>query len=102
MKTYLYALSVFVTVAFFLGGCRSTITNLTSEQIPQNPSGIYSLRMKPDVTEEKAVPGSYRAEVVIDGQAHPMEREVPEGNVYTYDYAIPQGRSQAKYYYLVN
>ena len=102
MKTYLYTFSLFVTVALSLTGCRSTITNLTSEEVPQNPSGIYALRMKPDIPQEKAVPGSYRAEVVIDGQAHLMEREAPEGNIYVYDYVIPQGRSQAKYYYQVN
>ena len=41
------------TFALFLAGCGSTIVNMTSDTIAENPSSIYTItaRVKPNETE---------------------------------------------------
>ena len=90
------------TLALLLTGCSSTIVNMTSDTIAENPSSIYTItaRVKPNETE--LVKGSLRVQIVIDGQIHPMEKSPLGDGLYEFDYRMPAGRTDATYYLLVN
>ncbi|MBO7521361.1 MAG: hypothetical protein J6T16_03880 [Opitutales bacterium] len=89
--------------AFALAGCASTITNLSPEKFPQNPSGIYTLSMRAHINDGGVVKGSVKPFIVIDEQILPM-REIssrPSDRMYEFDYTMPKGRKDAKYYYIL-
>ena len=90
------------TFALFLAGCGSTIVNMTSDTIAENPSSIYTItaRVKPNETE--LVKGSLKVQIVIDGQIHPMVKSPLGDGLYEFDYRMPAGRTDATYYLLVN
>lgn len=89
-------------LALLLSGCSSTIVNMTSDTIAENPSQIYTItaRVKPNETE--LVKGSLKVQIVIDGEIHPMTRSPLGDGLYEYDYHMPAGRTEATYYLLVN
>jgi len=89
-------------LALLFGGCRSTIVNMTSDTIAENPSSIYTItaRVKPNPTE--LVKGTLKVQIVIDGQIHPMDVSPLGDGLYEYDYRMPAGRTEATYYLLVN
>ncbi len=85
-----------------LVGC-SSITNLSPEKFPQNPSGIYTLSMRTHINDGGIVKGSVKPYVVIDEQTLPM-REIssrPSDRMFEFDYSMPKGRKDAKYYFVV-
>lgn len=85
-----------------VAGC-SSITNLSPEKFPQNPSGIYTLSMRAHINDGGVVKGSVKPFVVIDEQTLPM-REIssrPGDRMYEFDYNMPKGRKEAKYYYIL-
>ena len=90
------------TLALLLTGCSSTIVNMTSDTIAENPSSIYTItaRVKPNATE--LVKGSLKVQIVVDGQIHPMEKSPLGDGLYEFDYHMPAGRTEATYYLLVN
>lgn len=91
-----------VTAATFISGCRSPITNVTSQTLPENPSQIYTIttRVKPrELWHDK---GPVRVQIVIDGQIHEMRRSTFADDIYEYDFAMPAGAQEAAYYILLN
>ncbi len=90
------------TLALLLGGCTSTIVNMTSDTVAENPSSIYTItaRVKPNETE--LVKGSLKVQIVIDGQIFPMQASSLGDGLYEFDYHMPAGRTEATYYLLVN
>lgn len=101
MNAKLIPSATLAAAAFLIGGCASQITNLTNEEVPRNPSGIYTLTMKTNVEEGKVVEGSYQPRIVIDGETYPMVPAGIGGNTYDYEYRMPPGREEARYYYLL-
>jgi len=85
--------------ALALAGCETGVKNLTSEQVPANPSGIYTLHMSAELQEADVVDDSLQPSIVIDGQRRPMQPSGLGPRVYEYDYKMPPGRSTARYYY---
>lgn len=90
------------TLALVLTGCTSTIVNMTSDTVAENPSSIYTItaRVKPNETE--LVKGSLKVQIVIDGQIHPMVASPLGDGLFEFDYHMPAGRTEATYYLLVN
>jgi hypothetical protein len=88
--------------ALLLGGCNTRINNLTSEKVPQNPSGIYRLTMSASIPDASVVDDSMEAFVVVDGKRREMTRSDSGDPIFHYDYAMPPGRSSASYYYILN
>jgi hypothetical protein len=82
-----------------LAGCNLTVTNLTPETVPANPSQTYtitaSFRPSSQVDDESIVP-----RIVIDGQAHNLTRSAVGINIWEFDYMIPAGRESASYYFI--
>lgn len=85
-----------------LTGCGPTISNLTQERVPQNPSGIYTLSMRLQNIEPDAIRDTIEPKVVIGGQARPMRTSGVAADVYEYDYEMPQGATEANFYYEVD
>lgn len=89
-------------LALLLTGCGSTIVNMTSDTIAENPSQIYTItaRVKPNTTQ--LVKGSLKVQIVIGGQIHPMSASPLGDGLYEFDYHMPAGQTEATYYLLVN
>jgi len=85
----------------FLAGCNITITNLTPEQLRENPSQLYTITTRVTPTSRDLDRSSIQVSAVIDGQDQPMRKGTLAGDVYEYDYPLPAGRDEAAYYILV-
>lgn len=95
--------SAAVAAALFLvSGCSVKIANLTPETIPTNPSGIYTLSAKAQLDNEAVDRSSVQAFVVIDGERLPMTPSEMGAGFFEYDYAIPENRDGARFFYVVN
>lgn len=92
------------TVATLLfSGCASvTITNLTSDTVPANPSQIYTITASFHPNTNSIVPDTLKPRIVIDGQSYPMTQAVAGGDVWEFEYQLPAGRTNATYYFLIN
>ena len=79
------------------------IKNLSPKVFSENPSGTYSLRMSVNTSMFSLVRGILSAYIVIDGNIYPMTRIDKEGRkiIFEYDYKLPKGQNQARYYYKV-
>lgn len=103
MKAKLIRTLTLLALTFAFTGCvEMTLSNLTPKRTPQNPSGIYTLTMKPEIRDANAIKESFRAYVMIDGEKHPMTKSSIGSNVYEYEYTMPSGRSEAKYYFVMD
>lgn len=86
-------------LSLLLCGCKTTFTNLTPQQVPQNPSGIYTLSFAAKIGESDVAKDSIEGFITIDGERHPMRETSPGSRVFEYEYAIPQNRQHATYFY---
>lgn len=89
-------------LALFLAGCSTTIVNMTSDTVAENPSSIYTITARVKPPQADFVPNSLKVQIVIDGQIHPMVASSLGDGLYEYDYRMPSGRTDATYYLLVN
>jgi hypothetical protein len=82
-----------------LTGCNMTITNLTPETVPQNPSQIYTITasFRPSRQVESA---SISPRIIIDGQSHAMTHSTVGSDIWEFDYQLPAGRMTASYYFI--
>lgn len=102
MNSKYFLLPVVAFLAIIVSGCGPTITNLTSERQPQNVSGIYTLSMAVTNDDGNVIEESFAPHVVVDGSKRPMRPSNVGKNVFEYDYAMPEGRNAARYYYLLD
>lgn len=85
-----------------LSGCEEVrITNLTPSTLPENPSQTYTFSARITPKASGYVKGSLRPDIVVDGQVHRMQPSQLGQDIYEFDYQIPAGRTEVKYYYLV-
>ena len=93
---------VYATGLFLLSGCGDlTLTNLTPNKIPKNPSRIYTLSLDAQVNNGSVARDSVKAEIVIDGNTYQMEKSEAGKDIWEYDYRLPGDRRGAKYFYKV-
>lgn len=102
MNLKFIVLAVVASATLFLTGCGPSITNLTSERVPQNASGIYTISMTVSKDNGSIIDESLAPKVVIDGKTQPMQRSEIGTRIFDYDYAMPEGRDQARYYFLLD
>ncbi|MFT4901468.1 MAG: hypothetical protein ACI81V_000741 [Lentimonas sp.] len=88
-----------IIAASGLVSCSIKIDNMTPAKVPANPSGIYTLSARPNISNEAVDPGSLALHVIIDGKKHSMLPSDIGSNYYDFDYAIPDGRNNARFYY---
>jgi len=88
-----------IATLLLLAGCNLTITNLTPDTVPANPSQIYTITasFRPARQVEDA---SIKPRIIIDGQAHPMSRAQVGVDIWEFEYQLPAGRSSAQYYFI--
>lgn len=102
MKIRCFLCVLAIAAVAVLSGCRSTIQDLTPNRLQENPSGIYTFRMKTDFQQTNVVDGSVHPKIVINGETYPMKRNPGLGkNIWEFDYRVPRGQSEVKYYYIV-
>ena len=100
MKAKLISIFVPLTVILLLGGCTTSLVNLTPKRVTQNPSDIYTISLSAQISDASVIEKSFKAWIVIEGEKHEMTRnEDKEGRIFEYDYKMPPNRSEAKYYY---
>lgn len=101
---FLHASRIFpaIAVAFLLllAGCNFTITNLTPDTVPQNPSQIYTITASFHPTSKRVVTSSISPRIIIDGRSYPMSKSNVNGDVWEFDYQLPVGRTNASYYFI--
>ncbi len=85
-----------------LSGCNFTITNLTPDTVPQNPSQIYTITASFRADSNRVVRSSIQPRIIIDGQAYKMTQSDVRGDIWEFDYQIPAGRAAASYYFICN
>lgn len=101
-KAKKFIASCLSALALISTGC-SGLTNLTPERVPENASRVYTLSMSAYINDGSVVQDSIKPFVVIDEQTIPMKeiKDMKYDRLYEYDYTLPKGRKDAKYYFLL-
>lgn len=85
-----------------LTGCQTmTITNMTPDNVPANPSQIYTITATFVPGARNIDPASIAPRIVIDGQIFPMNKSTAAASVWEFEYQLPAGRTSASYYFIV-
>jgi hypothetical protein len=93
--------AIILACAGFLTGCKTAFHNQTPSSIPRNDSGLYTFVVEVDVPRANLIRGSERAIIVINNETFAMQRVDAAKPRFTFDYRIPPGTSEARYYYEV-
>jgi hypothetical protein len=88
-----------VLMLFLVAGCNLTITNLTPDTVPQNPSQIYTITASFRANSQVET-ATIRPRIIIDGQAYAMNRSPVGVDIWEFDYQLPAGRTSASYYFI--
>lgn len=84
-----------------LTGCETVkLTDLTPQTMVENPSNIYTFSLR--VAPRSNTVTSLEPRIVIDGQNHGMKKSPLGEGLYDFEYQVPAGRDQLRYYFLVN
>lgn len=91
-----------LALVFFSSCNQPTFINLTSQNISQNPSGIYTLQTEVDVQDRKIVGNSIEVKAVVGGDTIDMVQDPVNPSLWSCDYKLPAGFDEATYYFQVN
>ncbi|HUG09922.1 MAG TPA: IPT/TIG domain-containing protein [Opitutaceae bacterium] len=94
-------LAALVVLAAALPGCKSPITNITSQTVPENPSQIYTITTRIKPLQKWKSESNLRVQIIINGQAHDMRQSTFADDIYEYDFQMPPGVTEAAYYVLM-
>ncbi|WP_415907140.1 IPT/TIG domain-containing protein [Oleiharenicola sp. Vm1] len=87
---------------WLLTGCQvMTITNMTPDNVPANPSQIYTITATFKPASFSIDEASIKPRIVIDGQIYPMTKS-SAAELWEFDYQLPAGRTNANYYFIVS
>ena len=90
----------FTLIIAFLTGCKQpSFINLTSTNISQNPSGIYTLQTEVDIQDRLINRDTVKVFAVVGGETIPMVQDPLNTNLWSCDYKLPQGFDEATYYF---
>ena len=85
----------------FLTSCNQpSFINLTSGNLSQNPSGIYTLQTELNIQDRKVNQDTIQVSAVVGGDTIPMVKDPVNPFLWSCDYKLPQGFDEATYYYL--
>ena len=96
-----YFLLPFTAISFLLGGCASTLTNLTPLNIPENPSSIYTFSVATKIWQSNIDKDSVKTTIIINGQEQKMKLSNIGDNVYEFDFNMPRDMNEVGYYYVL-
>ena len=96
-------LSLFAIVSaslWMLSSCRQPhFINLTSKNISQNPSGIYTLQTELDVQDRGVKVETLEVFAVVGGERLVMVQDELNPELWSCDYKLPAGFDEATYYF---
>ena len=85
---------------WLITGCKQPhFINLTSTNISQNPSGIYTLQTELDVQDRGISNETLEVFAVVGGEKLPMIQDELNPALWSYDYKLPGGFDEATYYF---
>ena len=88
---------------FFLSSCnRPSFINLTSSNLSQNPSGIYTLQTEVDLQDRKILSETVEISAVVGGESITMIQDPVNKSLWSCDYKLPSGFDEATYYFQAN
>ncbi|MBL9215171.1 MAG: cell surface protein [Opitutaceae bacterium] len=102
---FLHASRIFPAIAaalllLVLAGCNFTITNLTPDTVPANPSQIYTITASFRPESGQIERDSIEPRIIIDGTSYKMHRSSMGADIWEFDYQLPAGRASATYYFI--
>jgi hypothetical protein len=84
----------------FLTSCNQpSFINLTSSNLSQNPSGIYTLQTELDIQDRHVNQDTIEVFVIVGGDTIPMVKDPVNPFLWSCDYKLPRGFDEATYYY---
>jgi hypothetical protein len=84
----------------FLTSCKQpSFINLTSSNLSQNPSGIYTLQTELDIQDRQVDKDSIEVSAIVGGDTIPMIKDPVNPFLWSCDYKLPQGFDEATYYF---
>jgi hypothetical protein len=83
-----------------LAGCNLTITNLTPDTVPANPSQIYTITAAFHPKSSQIASETISPSIIIDGSVYKMTKSTAGGDLWEFEYQIPAGRTSASYYFI--
>jgi hypothetical protein len=96
-------LSAVLIAVLALTGCQTLmITNMTPDNLPANPSQIYTITASFEPGSRTIDPATIQPRIIIDGQSYPMSRNRAADNLWEFEYQLPPGRTSAAYYFIVS
>ncbi len=85
-----------------LTGCNLTITNLTPETVPANPSQIYTITARFEAKSRSIITSSIQPRIIIDGQSYNMTKASAGTDLWEFEYQLPASRPNAHYYFIAD
>jgi hypothetical protein len=88
---------------WFLSSCRQpNFINLTSKNVSQNPSGIYTLQTEIEVQDRGVKMDTLEVFAIVGGEKLVMVQDDLNPELWSCDYKLPTGFDEATYYYEAN
>jgi hypothetical protein len=95
--------ALFAAIALFLfTGCEMTVTNLTPDSVPANPSQIYTITLNVIPKSSNIPRDSVQPRIIIDGSSFAMVKSATGKDLWEFEYQLPAGRTNAAYYFIVD
>jgi len=91
-----------VNLWFFTSCQQPNFINLTSKNVSQNPSGIYTLQTEISVQDRGVKIDTLKVFVVVGGEKIPMTQDDLNPELWSCDYKLPTGFDEATYYFEAN
>ena len=102
--TFPQASRIFAVLAalalLLLTGCHLTITNLTPDTVPANPSQIYTITARFEPKGNSILPESIQPRIIIDGQSYNMTKASAGTDLWEFEYQLPASRQNVRYYFI--
>ncbi len=95
-------MALLATVLLLVSGCDVTLTNLTPRSVNATPSRTYTLSVGVDSRNNAMDRNSMQMHVVVDGERRSMKPSLVTPNVFEYDYRMPSGQNEARYFYVLD
>ena len=98
--TKLLVFSLLSVSMWLYTGCQQpNFINLTSSNLSQNPSGIYTLQTELDVQDRGISNETLEVFAVVGGEKLPMVQDELNPDLWSCDYKLPGGFDEATYYF---
>lgn len=94
------ALIAVLALLVFSGCSTVTVTNLTPDKVPANPSQIYTITTSVHPDASNVATETIKSTIIIDGQRFDMTKSTTGSDLWEFDYQLPAGRTGATYYFI--